>query len=255
MAGAAELTHRPLVGTSGWVYPHWRGTFYPPDLPQRSWLHHYAAAFDTVEINTSFYRLPTESAFDRWRDEAPEGFVYAVKANRYITHLKRLKDAAEPVSRFLARARRLGDKLGPILWQLPPRWRANPERLETFASFLSPELTHAFEFRDARWFVEPVRRVLEQHDLAFCIFDLPGLPCPSWITSDVVYLRFHGSQAVYGGRYGREPLRPWARRIQDWLHQGLTVYVYFNNDALGFAVEDARQLRSLIVTDAREHRP
>jgi uncharacterized protein YecE (DUF72 family) len=172
--------------------------------------------------------------------------VYAVKANRYITHLKRLKDVAEPLARFLAQARRLGNKLGPILWQLPPRWRANPERLEAFAALLPPELTHALEFRDPRWFVEPVRRILEQHGLAFCIFDMPGLACPTWVTGDVVYLRFHGSETVYGGRYGREALRPWADRIQAWLREGRTVYAYFNNDAFGFAVEDARELKQLI---------
>ena len=238
---------RLRIGTSGWVYPHWRGIFYPPDLPQSRWYTHYAKEFDTVEINYSFYRLPSEAAFDRWREQAPEGFLYAVKANRYLTHIKRLKDAAEPLERFLSRARRLGDKLGPILWQLPPRWRANPERLETFAALLPPDLTHAFEFRDPRWFVEPVRRILEQHGLAFCIFDMPGLPCPAWVTSDVVYLRFHGSGVVYGGRYGREGLQPWATRIREWLCEGQRVYAYFNNDAFGFAVEDARELRDLLI--------
>jgi len=246
------MGNRIRIGTSGWVYPHWRSVFYPPDLPQSRWYTHYAKTFDTVEINYSFYRLPSEAAFDRWREQAPPGFIYAVKANRYITHVKRLKDAAEPLERFLARARRLGDKLGPILWQLPPRWRANPERLETFAALLPPDLTHAFEFRDPRWFVEPVRRILEQHRLAFCIFDMPGLPCPTWVTSDVVYLRFHGSGIVYGGRYGREALRhPWATRIREWLREGHQVYAYFNNDAFGFAVEDAQELRALLSVGAR----
>nr|HID12287.1 DUF72 domain-containing protein [Anaerolineae bacterium] len=234
------------IGTSGWVYPHWRGVFYPPDLAQSRWYGHYAKVFDTVEINYSFYRLPSEAAFDRWREQAPEGFVYAVKANRYITHVKRLKDTAEPLERFLARARRLGDKLGPILWQLPPHWRANPERLETFVALLPPDLTHAFEFRDPRWFIEPVRRILEQHRLSLCIFHMPGLPCPTWVTGDVVYLRFHGSGVVYGGRYGREGLQPWATRIRRWLSEGRQVYAYFNNDAFGFAVEDARALRELV---------
>ncbi len=239
------MNPRLRIGTSGWVYPHWRGIFYPPDLPQSRWYTHYAKEFDTVEINYSFYRLPSEAAFDRWREQAPEGFIYAVKANRYITHVKRLKEAAEPLERFLARTRRLGDKLGPILWQLPPRWRANPERLETFAALLPPDLTHAFEFRDPRWFVEPVRRILEQHGLAFCIFDMPGLPCPTWVTSDVVYLRFHGSGVVYGGRYGREELQPWADRILRWLREDRKVYAYFNNDAFGYALEDARELRKI----------
>lgn len=237
------------IGTSGWVYPHWRGVFYPPDLPQSRWYVHYAGEFDTVEINYSFYRLPSEAAFDRWREQAPEGFIYAVKANRYITHIKRLKEAAEPLERFLARARRLGDKLGPILWQLPPNWRANPERLEAFAGLLPPDLTHAFEFRDPRWFIEPVRRILERHGLAFCIFHMPGLPCPTWVTGEVVYLRFHGSGTAYGGRYGRDGLRPWAARILEWLREGREVYAYFNNDAFGFAVKDAQELRGLLTRE------
>ncbi len=246
MSGGTEGEERFRIGTSGWVYPHWRGVFYPPDLPQSHWYTHYAKIFDTVEVNYSFYRLPSEETFDRWREQAPPGFIYAVKANRYITHFKRLKDAAEPLARFLARARRLGEKLGPILWQLPPRWRANPERLENFAALLPPDLTHAFEFRDPRWFIEPVRRILERHSLAFCIFDMPGLPCPTWVTGDAVYLRFHGSGAVYGGRYGQETLHPWADRIRQWLSEDRQVYAYFNNDAFGFALEDARELRELL---------
>jgi uncharacterized protein YecE (DUF72 family) len=241
----AEL-RRFRVGTSGWVYADWRGVFYPPDLPQSQWYAYYAKVFDTVEINYSFYRLPSEQTFDRWREQASEDFVYAVKASRYITHLKHLKDAAEPLTRFLERARRLDEKLGPILWQLPPRWRANPERLEDFASLLPSNLSHAFEFRDPRWFIAPVRRILERHGLAFCIFDMPGLPCPTWVTDDVVYLRFHGSESVYGGQYGREALRPWANQIRAWLSQGRQVYAYFNNDAFGFAVKDAQELDHLL---------
>jgi uncharacterized protein YecE (DUF72 family) len=246
MSGDTDRAKRPRIGTSGWVYPDWRGVFYPSDLPQSGWYSFYAGAFDTVEINYSFYRLPSEETFDRWRAQAPEGFLYAVKANRYITHLKKLKDAAEPVARFLGRVRRLEQSLGPILWQLPPKWRANPERLERFATLLPPDLAHAFEFRDRRWFVEPVRRILEKHGLAFCIFDMPGLPCPTWVTSDAVYLRFHGCGEVYGGRYGRERLRPWAVRVRAWQREGRQVYVYFNNDAFGFAIEDARELNHLI---------
>jgi len=234
------------IGTSGWVYPHWQGIFYPSDLPQSRWYDHYARHFDTVEINYSFYRLPSEAAFDRWHEQAPPGFVYAVKANRYLTHIKRLKDVAGPLARFLSRARRLGDSLGPILWQLPPRWKANPARLEAFAGLLPADLIHVFEFRDSRWFVKPVREILERFGLAFCIFDMVGVPCPAWVTSGVVYLRFHGSKIVYGGRYGQEGLRPWARRIQRWLVEGRTVYAYFNNDAFGHAVQDARDLRDLL---------
>jgi uncharacterized protein YecE (DUF72 family) len=238
------------IGTSGWIYPHWRDIFYPRGLPQSRWYDHYAAHFDTVEINYSFYRLPSEEAFDRWRVQAPARFVYAVKASRFITHVKRLKDAAQPLERFLSRARRLGDKLGPILWQLPPRWQADPARLETFAALLPADLTHVFEFRDPRWFVRPVQEVLERCDLSFCIFDMPGLPCPIWVTGDIVYLRFHGSEVVYEGRYGREKLRLWADRIRQWLAEGRAVYAYFNNDAFAYAVEDAQALRDLLAGQA-----
>jgi uncharacterized protein YecE (DUF72 family) len=240
------MNARCRIGTSGWAYAHWRDVFYPPDLPQSGWYGHYVRHFQTVEINYSFYRLPSEEAFDRWQEQAPEGFAYALKANRYLTHVKRLKEAAEPLERFLSRARRLGDKLGPTLWQLPPRWRANPARLGTFAALLPTDLTHAFEFRDPRWFVQPVREVLERFNLGFCIFDMPDLPCPIWVTSQVVYLRFHGSVVTYGGRYGQERLQPWADRIRRWLAEGCTVYACFNNDAFGHAVEDARTLRCLL---------
>ncbi len=237
------------IGTSGWVYAHWRGIFYPTSLPQAGWYGHYARHFDTVEINYSFYRLPSETAFDRWREQAPPDFVYAVKANRYLTHIRRLKDVAEPLERFLSRARRLGDRLGPVLWQLPPQWRADLARIEAFAVLLPADLLHVFEFRDPSWFVQPVKDILGRFGLGFCIFDMPGLPCPAWVTGDVVYLRFHGSEVVYGGRYGREALRPWAGRIRDWLAEGRAVYAYFNNDAFGHAVEDARVLRKLLGGD------
>ncbi len=236
------------IGTSGWVYRHWRDVFYPPDLPQSRWYDHYAQQFDTVEINYSFYRLPSEKTFDRWQAQAPAGFVYALKANRFLTHVKRLKDVAEPLERFLSRARRLGGHLGPILWQLPPRWRVDPARLETFAALLPTDMIHIFEFRDSGWFVQPVQEILERFGLGFCIFDMPGLACPAWLTSDVVYLRFHGAGQIYAGRYGWEGLSPWADRIRGWLAEGRTVYAYFNNDAFGHAVEDARALRNLLGT-------
>lgn len=234
------------VGTSGWVYPHWRGIFYPPDLPQDRWLVHYARHFDTVEINASFYRLPTAEQFARWREQAPPGFTFAVKANRYLTHRKRLKDAEAPLARLLERARHLEGALGPILYQLPPRWRANPERLEAFACLLPGDLIHAFEFRDPRWFCEEVRQVLARHGLAFCIFHAPEWACPFWVTGPAIYLRFHGAGVLYGGRYTREDLQVWAERIRGWLEEGYDVYAYFNNDAFGHAVANAAELREMV---------
>ena len=235
-----------LIGTSGWVYPHWRDIFYPPSLPQSRWFEHYSQHFSTVEINYSFYRLPSEEAFQRWREEAPEGFIYAVKANRYITHIKRLKDAAEPLARFLSRARLLEDKLGPILYQLPPRWQADPERLASFAELLPPDLIHVFEFRDPRWFTQSVFQILKAHNLSFCIYSMPGGHSPFWATSELVYIRFHGSLVLYGGSYSQEELTSWASLIKRLLSQGHQVHAYFNNDAFGNAVRNAQELRTLI---------
>ncbi len=237
---------RCFIGTSGWIYSHWRQVFYPADLPQSRWFEHYVQHFGTVEINYSFYRLPSERAFDRWREEAPTGFIYAVKANRYLTHVKRLKDAAEPLERFLSRARRLRDRLGPILWQLPPRWHVNLERLETFVRLLPRDLVHVFEFRDVSWFVEPVFDLLTEHALSFCIMSMPGIDCPVRATSSVVYIRMHGSGLVYGGQYSPEELAGWAAHVRRFLAEGRDVYVYFNNDAFGFAVENALELRRML---------
>lgn len=234
------------IGTSGWVYAHWKGIFYPKELPQSRWFEHYARHFTTVEINNTFYRLPKEPTFDRWREQAPEGFIYAVKASRYITHLKHLRECTEPVGRFLGRARRLGDHLGPVLYQLPPHWGADPERLEAFARLLPQDLVHVFEFRNRHWFIDLVRQVLERYGLSFCIFSLPGAQCPLWVTGQAVYIRFHGSDWAYGGRYSREELSPWAQRIQGFLTQGHDVYAYFNNDAFGYALENARELKDMI---------
>lgn len=235
------------VGTSGWVYPHWEGIFYPRDLPQDRWFAHYARQFDTVEVNYSFYRLPSAEQFARWREQAPPGFLYAVKANRYLTHRKRLKDAAEPLQRFLERAYLLQHTLGPILYQLPPRWQADPERLDAFARLLPTGLIHAFEFRDPRWFIPPVRQVLERHGLAFCIFHAPEWECPLWVTGAAIYLRFHGADVLYGGRYSRADLDVWAGRIREWLDRGYDVYAYFNNDAFGHAIANAAELRQMVL--------
>lgn len=234
------------IGTSGWVYDHWRGLFYPSDLPQREWFAYYAERFRTVEINNTFYQLPSRDTFQAWEKQAPEGFRYAVKANRYITHMKKLKDPEEAVDNFLSRARLLGEHLGPILWQLPPNWYADPERLANFAKLLPDDLDHAFEFREGDWFQDEIRDILEENGLSFVIFSLPELECPQWITADPVYLRFHGAHGKYQGRYGREGLEPWAKRIQGWAAEGHSVNAYFNNDVFGYAIQDANALIALI---------
>ena len=236
--------HQVHVGCSGWVYKHWRGIFYPDDLPQRRWFEYYAAHFDTVEINNSFYRLPAAETLDFWRTQAPEHFCYAVKANRFITQAKKLKDAAEPLDRFLTPVRRLKGRLGPILFQLPPRFRANPERLESFLMLLPKEMTHVFEFRDKSWLAEEILAILDQYGAGFCAHDMPGLETQRWASGKVAYVRFHGTSGKYLGRYSNEQIADWA----DWLIEqsaaGREAWAYFNNDIGGDAIADAQALRS-----------
>ncbi len=230
------------IGTSGWVYPHWRDVFYPPKLPQSKWLEFYTGHFSTVELNNSFYRLPSEQTFSNWRATSPEGFRYAVKVSRFITHIKRLKDVAEPIETFLQRARHLNEKLGPLLYQLPPNMHRNDERLESFLQLLPKGLRHVIEFRHQSWLDEEVFDILRRHNIGFCVFDMPGLPCPLLTTADFAYIRFHGSTGLYFSRYSDEELEEWARRISRLAKDLDTVYIYFNNDAEGFAIKNAQTM-------------
>jgi uncharacterized protein YecE (DUF72 family) len=233
------------VGTSGWVYNHWRGVFYPPQLRQRAWFHSYASAFSTVEINNSFYRLPAEATFDAWRAQAPAGFLYAVKASRYLTHLKKLADPEAPLHRFFERARHLGHTLGPVLYQLPPRWQVNLPRFEAFLAALPRGYMHVVEFRDASWLIEPTFHLLERYHVAHCIHDMRPLQVPLRTTASLVYLRFHGD-ADHGGHYPDATLEVWARRLDHWRSQICDVFAYFNNDLGGYAIENAQTLRTLL---------
>lgn len=237
------------IGTSGWVYNHWRGIFYPADLRQAGWLRYYVGHFDTVEINNSFYRLPSEAAFDAWREQAPPGFVYAVKASRYLTHFKKLKDPEPPLQLFFERAGRLGPALGPVLYQLPPHWPLNLPRFETFLAAVPAGHKHVVEFRDASWLVPETFRLLARYGVAHCIHDMRPLRIPEWITAKTVYLRFHGA-AENGGHYSDEALAGWARRLDDWHRQDLDVYAYFNNDWNAFAVQNAQRLKELLAVPA-----
>lgn len=235
------------IGTSGWVYPHWRGIYYPEDLPQKEWFGRYVRDFDTVEINNTFYRLPKAETFVRWGEAAPPGFLYAFKASRFITHLKRLKDPETSLENFLARVRGAGASLGPLLFQLPPRWPADSGRLEAFLEALPRDLTHVFEFRDDRWHVEEIRRILERHGAAFCIHDHGAVHCPPWVTSGTVYLRFHGSaEAPYSGSYSDGFLAGQAERIAAWRAEGRSVFAYFNNDIGGHALRNALTLKGMV---------
>jgi uncharacterized protein YecE (DUF72 family) len=231
---------RARIGTSGYQYEHWRGVLYPEGAPKDEWFRHYAERFDTVEINNTFYHLPEASTFDKWRREAPEGFCYALKFSRYATHMKKLRDPAASIAQFMERAERLEETLGPILVQLPPRWRVNPERLDAFLDAAPAGRRWAVEFRDPSWFCRPVYEVLARHGAALCIHDMIENH-PRVTTAEWVYLRFHGDG--YTGSYSRHALSGIARRIRRYLAEGRDVYCYFNNDAHGYAVYNAQDLR------------
>ena len=234
---------RARIGTSGYQYPHWKGLFYPEDLPKKRWFEHYAGQFDTVEINNTFYNLPAAETFEQWREAAPKGFEYALKFSRYGSHIKRLKDPQEPIGRFLEVADGLGDTLGPILVQLPPNWKANPERLQGFLAAAPRKYRWVIEFRDESWLDDEIFALLEKHHAALCIHDMIA-DHPRHVTADWTYLRFHGDH--YSGSYSSQFLTAEAKRIADLLHEGVDVYAYFNNDDNAHAADNARTLRRLV---------
>jgi uncharacterized protein YecE (DUF72 family) len=247
----SNTAERIRIGCSGWVYKHWRGIFYPEGLPQKRWFEFYTTEFDTVEINNSFYHLPKAETFDKWRDQAPEGFCYAVKANRFITQAKKLKDPEEPLKRFLTPTRRLEEHLGPILFQLPPNMKINVERLETFLQILPNQLTSVFEFRHKSWYDEEILAVLDKHGAGFVAHDMKDLTSPRWASGKAAYVRFHGASGKYWGRYSDEALLEWTDWCLEQARQGRTVWCYFNNDIHGHAIEDARTLKSMVRQIAR----
>ena len=234
------------VGCSGWMYPHWRGNFYPEKLPAARWLEHYASVFDTVELNNSFYRLPEGERFSAWRRQTPEGFLFAVKASRYLTHMRKLKDPRDPLRLFFSRADCLGGKLGPVLYQLPPRWKPDLERFEIFLDELPVRRRHVVEFREPGWYWEDVFALLERHGVALCLHDMRGSESPRRTTASFTYLRYHGSGARYGGRYPLRALRRETAWIRERLDSGTDVYAYFNNDSGGHAPRDALRLKRLV---------
>lgn len=236
---------RIRIGCSGWIYRHWRGAFYPDKLAQKNWFGRYASTFETVELNTSFYHLPKPETFTKWCEQAPEGFRYAVKAPRFITHMKKLKDCAEPVEEFLTRARNLGPALGPILYQLPPRWALNRERLVEFVGHLPTDLAHVFEFRETSWMAEEVLALLDARGISFCAHDMPGLATARWAAGPIAYIRFHGHGGKYVGRYPDEALLEWTGWMVDQARAGRDVWAYFNNDIHAHAIADALTLHAM----------
>lgn len=234
------------LGTSGYVYRDWRGLLYPPRLAARRWLRRYCDVFDTVELNATFYRLPSPETVDRWREGSPPGFRFAVKGSRFLTHMKRLTDTTRGLERFYERAGRLGEKLAVVLWQLPPQMkRPDLERLDNFLKAQPKGPRQAVEFRDPAWYTEDVCRVLDARAAAFCEHDLVGRPPPR-PTGGFRYLRFHGATGKYRGRYGEQALEPYARDLARWQGSGKDAFVFFNNDTLGAALYDARELGRLL---------
>jgi uncharacterized protein YecE (DUF72 family) len=233
------------IGCSGWVYKDWRGVVYPADARQRDWFGYYASEFDTVEINNTFYRLPTPAAVEGWAAQAPPGFLYAVKLGAFGSHRMKLRDAQSWLPNHLDRVRRLGAALGPNLVQLPPRWKRNVERLDEFLEVAPKDLRWAVELREPSWLHDDVFAVLERHGAALCIHDL--LPNHPWrLTTDWTFVRFHGPRALtepYHGRYGGRRLWRSAQRLTEWRQSGVDVFAYFNNDYEGHAVADAHWLR------------
>ncbi|HEX7095716.1 MAG TPA: DUF72 domain-containing protein [Acidimicrobiales bacterium] len=246
---------RAFVGCSGWMYRDWRGRVYPPQLPSRAWFAHYTTLFDTVELNSTFYRLPSVETMERWAKDAPPGFVYAAKLGAFGSHRMKLRDAARWLPNHLDRVTRLGAAHGPTLVQLPPRWRRDVARLDEFlatANGLAPRLRWAVELREASWVHDDTLATLARHGAALCIHDL--LPEHPWeLTTDWTYVRFHGPDALdqkYWGRYGGRRLWRVARRLERWLLDGNDVYAYFNNDYEGHAVADATWLRDRLASHA-----
>jgi uncharacterized protein YecE (DUF72 family) len=235
------------LGTSGWHYDYWKGPFYPEGLPKEKFLQFYMGRFHTVEINNSFYQLPSKKTLEEWRDTVPSGFVFSVKGSRYITHMKKLKDPEGPVARFLGRMESLGERLGPILFQLPPHWKFNAERLKAFLEALPKKHRYAFEFRDTSWFEKETLRILSAHGAAFCIYEFAGILSPKEVTADFVYVRLHGpKETAYQGRYGARVLSGWAGAFSAWVRQGKEVFCYFDNDEAGYAAQDALRLQEML---------
>jgi uncharacterized protein YecE (DUF72 family) len=240
------------IGTSGWHYKHWVGPFYPAKIPPSKMLRFYLERFDTVEINNSFYRLPAKSAIEGWCRETPPNFCFAVKASRYITHNRKLNDPVNTVEKFMTVIEKLEKRLGPVLFQLPPLWKLNLERLEQFLGGLPKHHRYVFEFRNPTWNVPEVYALLRRHNAAYCIYELAGYQSPIQITADFAYVRLHGPGAnKYQGDYSKQALRAWASRIEVWRKDLKHVFVYFDNDQAAYATKNALELKQMLETGGK----
>jgi len=234
------------IGTSGWNYKHWKGNFYPEGVPQKRWLEFYITKFSTVELNSTFYRLPLVSTFKKWHESTPDDFFFSVKASRFITHIKRLNEPIEPVDNFISSAKNLEAKLGPILFQLPPGFKYNYKRLEDFLKILPFKLRYTFEFRNNTWWNNETYQLLKKHNCAFCIFELGETISPKEVTADFVYIRLHGPGGRYRGDYDKQTLGEWADAFNQWKKEKKDIFCYFDNDERGFAAKNALGLKEMI---------
>ncbi|HTN19134.1 MAG TPA: DUF72 domain-containing protein [Pelobium sp.] len=237
------------IGTSGWHYKHWKGTFYPSNVKEKDQLATFIQHFDTVEINNSFYRIPKEETFETWKKSVPGNFLFSVKANRYFTHLKKLNVSKNAIEDFLNKASLLEEKLGVILFQLPPGWKCDHNRLSSFLHQLPKGFRYTFEFRNATWDNEDTYSLLKQYNCAYCIYNLAGHLSPIKTTADFVYIRLHGPGGKYEGSYSDAELENWAKLVKQWSMDGKDVYVYFDNDQLGYAGFNAETLIQKIGKD------
>jgi uncharacterized protein YecE (DUF72 family) len=234
------------IGCSGFLYDHWRGTFYPEDLPRKLWLGYYSKRFSTVELNVTFYRLPERETFAKWYTSTPDGFIFSLKGSRFITHVKKLKDCAEPIEAFFSRASVLKEKLGVILWQLPPNFNPDLERLKEFLEALRPfGMRNTFEFRNKNWVTKKVFSILEKENAALCMADHPDFLRKLPVTADFIYIRRHGEEGSYATSYSTESLKEDAKFVRSHLRKKTDVFLYFNNDARGYAPKNAAEIISL----------
>ena len=237
------------IGTSGWTYDGWRGPFYPPEVAKKRWLAWYGTQFRSTEINGSFYRTPSLEAVQGWREQTPDDFSFAWKASKFITHWKRLgENSVNSIELMETRLKVLGPKVGPVLFQLPARFKADRERLASFFKLLPRRYKYAFEFRDASWYAEPIFNLLRERNVALCLSDHVDAPSPWEVTAEHVYVRGHGPTGEYKDRYPLKVMREWAAQIEKWKRRGLTVYCYFDNDQKSAAPLDAARLVGLLAT-------
>ena len=236
-----------FIGTSGWAYKHWEDdVFYPSKIRSEAKLHYYSKKFNTVEINSTFYRQPLDQTFKKWFDAVPDHFTFSVKANRFITHIKRLSGCTDEIKRLLKSTELLGHKLGPILFQLPPSLQKDIGLLNKFLDNLTPDHFYTFEFRHESWFCDEVYRIFHSKNLAICLTDSKKFPKCSEVTTNFIYVRFHGGEALYATDYKLDELEIWANKIANSLKSGLKIYCYFNNDYHAYAIKNATELKNLI---------